>query len=108
MARAAADLGQGKDSWFTALGTSMTPEIKAVQRVRLRPPHEGEPLTGQVVLARVGGRFWLHRVTRERPGEAHIAGNNGMVNGWTQRASVFGVLCAGAERPGADRAGADG
>ena len=102
MARAAADLRQGKDTWFTALGTSMTPEIKAVQRVRLRPPLQGEPFTGQVVLARVGDRYWLHRVTRERPGEAHIAGDNGMVNGWTPRASVFGVLFAGSDEAGAD------
>jgi hypothetical protein len=93
MARVAAELGRGAESWFTALGTSMTPEIRAVQRVRLRPVRPREALVGLVVLAEVGGRFWLHRVTQERPGEVHIAGDNGFVNGWTPRESVFGVLC---------------
>ena len=92
MARVAAELGQGRDSWFTALGTSMRPAIKGVQRVRLRPVHEEETLAGLVVLSQVGARFWLHRVTQERPGEAHIAADNGMVNGWTPRTSVFGVV----------------
>ena len=92
MARAAAELARGESSWFTALGTSMRPAVGGVQRVSLRPVGEGEPLTGLVVLARVGGRFWLHRVTAERPGEVHVAADNGMVNGWTPRSCVFGVL----------------
>ena len=44
------------------------------------------------VLAKVGGRIWLHRVTAEDAARVHIAGDNGMVNGWTSRGLVFGVL----------------
>ena len=92
MARAAEELVAGNDTWFTSLGTSMSPAIKAVQRVSLRPVDERETLTGRVVLSRVGARYWLHRVTQERPGGAHIAADTGMVNGWTPRAFVFGVV----------------
>jgi hypothetical protein len=52
----------------------------------------GEALEGHVVLAQVDGRYWLHRATTEEAGRVHIAGDNGMVNGWTPRALVFGVL----------------
>ena len=52
----------------------------------------GPRLASRRVMARVGGRFWLHRVTEERPGHAHIAADNGMVNGWTAREAVYGVL----------------
>jgi hypothetical protein len=92
MSRLAARLADGHPDWFTALGTSMTPAVKAVQRVRLRPVQPHEPLRGLVVLARVDGRFWLHRVTAEEPARVHIAGDNGMVNGWTPRTEVFGAL----------------
>jgi len=92
MARAANELGDGNDTWFTSLGTSMRPAVKAVQRVWLRPVREGESLAGRIVLARVGARYWLHRVSHERPAEVLIAADTGMVNGWTPRALVFGVL----------------
>ena len=95
MAEAAARLAEGADDWFTAVGTSMTPAIKPVQRVRLRPVRDGEPLSGLVVLSRVGGRFWLHRATAETPDEVHVEADNGMVNGWTPRSHVYGVLVEG-------------
>ncbi|WP_448641786.1 hypothetical protein [Geodermatophilus sp. URMC 63] len=80
------------EDWFTAIGTSMRPAVRAVQRVRLRPPEAAEQLAGQVVLVRVGGRWWLHRVVDEADGRALVAADNGMVNGWTDRAEVAGVL----------------
>lgn len=92
MAGVADELRQGRPSWFTALGASMRPAVRVVQRVELRPVMPGEPLLGHVVLALVGRRYWLHRVTEERADEVHIAGDNGMVNGWTPRSSVFGIL----------------
>ena len=70
----------------------MRPAVRAVQRVRLRPVRADERLIGQVVLAEVDGRFWLHRATAEEAGRVHVAADNGMVNGWTPRSSVFGVL----------------
>jgi hypothetical protein len=84
--------GGSTEESFVALGTSMRPTVRAVQRVRLRPPGDGEPLLRQVVLARVGDRWWLHRVVAEEAGRALIAGDNGMVNGWAPRSDVAGVL----------------
>ncbi|MGY1822548.1 hypothetical protein [Geodermatophilus sp. SYSU D00079] len=84
--------GGAEEDWFTALGTSMRPAVRVVQRVRLRRPSRDEPLTGRVALVRVDGRWWLHRVVAEEPGRVRIAGDNGMVNGWTPRGEVAGLL----------------
>jgi hypothetical protein len=66
--------------------------VRAVQRVRLRPPAGDEPLLRRVALARVAGRWWLHRVVAEEGDRVLVAGDNGMVNGWTPRSEVAGVL----------------
>jgi hypothetical protein len=93
MAAVAQRLGDGAaEDWFTAVGTSMRPAVRAVHRVRLHPPATGEPLQGRIVLVRVTGRWWLHRVVGEEPGGVLIASDNGMVNGWTPRTEVAGVL----------------
>jgi hypothetical protein len=52
----------------------------------------GEPLRGRIVLVRIAGRWWLHRVVDEDGDRVLIAGDNGMVDGWTPRAEVAGVL----------------
>ena len=92
MARASQELASGSDAGFISLGSSMTPAIRFVQKVVLRPVRPGDVLVGRVALAEVGGRFWLHRVSAEREDEVHVVADNGMVNGWTPRASVYGVL----------------
>jgi hypothetical protein len=70
----------------------MKPAIRVVQRVALRPALQDEPLIGRVVLAEISGRWWLHRVSDEQADRVHIVADNGMVNGWTPRSAVFGVL----------------
>lgn len=65
MATAAQELAEGRSAWFISLGTSMTPAVKAVQRVHPRPV---------------------------RPREVLIEADRGRVNGWTPRSAVFGVL----------------
>jgi hypothetical protein len=84
--------GGADEEWFVALGTSMRPAVRAVQRVRLRAPVDGEPLLHRVALARVDGWWWLHRVVAEEGDQVLIAGDNGMVNGWTPRSEVAGIL----------------
>jgi hypothetical protein len=92
MARAAAELAAGRPTWFISVGSSMAPAIRPVQRVTLRPVQPEEPLGGTISLAEVSGRFWLHRVSDERDGQVHVVADNGMVNGWTPRSAVFGLL----------------
>lgn len=92
MARAARELASGGRTWFVAVGGSMAPAVRIVQRVGLRPVRPGEPLAGRIALVQVRGRFWLHRISHERDGEVHVVGDNGMVNGWTPRSSTYGVL----------------
>jgi hypothetical protein len=92
MARAAAELAAGRPTWFISVGSSMSPSIRPVQRVALRPVRPDESLLGRISLAEVDGRFWLHRVSDEQGGRVHVVADNGMVNGWTPRTAVFGLL----------------
>jgi hypothetical protein len=92
MAIAAQEHATGRPTWFVSLGSSMSPSIKTVQRVKLRPVRPGEPLIGRVALADVRGRWWLHRVSAETGADVHIVSDSGMVNGWTPRTAVFGVV----------------
>ena len=93
MAAVAARLRSGAtDEWFTAIGTSMRPAVRVVQPVRLRPPEVAQSLLEHVVLVRVADRWWLHRVAAEEDTRVLIVGDNGMVNGWTPRSEVAGVL----------------
>jgi hypothetical protein len=92
MARAAEELARDRPTWFVSIGSSMKPSISFIQKVSLRPVRRGESLTGRIALAEVRGRFWLHRVSQERADEVHIVADNGMVNGWTPRTAVFGIV----------------
>jgi len=75
MASVANRLADGAaEDWFIAMGTSMRPTVRAVQRVHLRPVRATETLLDEVVLVRVDGRWWLHRVVEERSSRVLVAG----------------------------------
>ena len=59
--------------------------------VTLRPLEPDEVLKkGDIVLARVNGKLYLHLVRAVSQDEVLIANNRGRVNGWTSRANVYG------------------
>ena len=73
-------------------GNSMTPRINNGAVVTIAPFTTGAPTKGQVVLAKVHGRWYLHLVSAVKPGQVQISNNHGHVNGWTSISNVVGVL----------------
>ncbi len=80
-------------------GGSMVPIIRSRQLVRLEPVGEGPVEVGMVVLAKVHGRYYLHKVVGVRGERVQIGNNRGFVNGWTARDRVYGVATAVDGRP---------
>ena len=75
-------------------GNSMTPIIRTRQRVRIVPIDPASVARGDVVLAKVAGRFYLHLVSAVQGDRIQISNNHGHVNGWTSRDRVFGRVVA--------------
>lgn len=81
------------------IGNSMTPILKSHDVVRVDPVPVGVVLSkGDIVLARVNGRVYLHKITGVKAGKKRIvqivqyqiSNNHGHVNGWT--ADVVGKV----------------
>lgn len=85
-------LRQGRTVTFIAHGSSMEPKILSGQKVTVEPVDPASVRKGDVVLARVRGRYYLHLVKATKLDQVQIANNRGHVNGWTARAQVLGRL----------------
>lgn len=90
----AARLQAGETVQFRPVGNSMTPRILSRQLVTVEPlPKEAELEKGDVVLAKVNGKVYLHLVSAiGQDGRVQISNNHGHVNGWTTRDKVYGRL----------------
>lgn len=89
---ALAPLKEGRTVLVRDFGDSMMPLIFSGQTVRVAP-YRSEPLRkGDVVLAKVGGHLYLHKITALRAQEVQISNNRGKVNGWTSRAQIYGKV----------------
>ena len=89
------DLKKGKTVEFRPRGNSMTPLIKSGQLCTVTPIDSEAVLTkGNIVLCKVRGNQYLHKVIGIRDGGqmVQIGNNHGRVNGWTSRHQVFGLL----------------
>jgi hypothetical protein len=80
-------------------GHSMEPLVRDGQLVILKPmDHEPEP--GEIVLASIGRRVYLHKVLAVDGDRVQIGNNHGVVNGWAHRSNVHGYLAkASRKRP---------
>ncbi len=88
-----AKLIEGEIVVFRPRGNSMTPIIKSKQEVEVAPFAEDEhPFKGQVVLCKVGGKQFLHKVTAIKGDQYQISNNHGHVNGWTKRENIYGYV----------------
>lgn len=76
-------------------GNSMTPLIKSGQEVLLVPKgHHLAPLhwrIGDIVLVKVKGSVYLHKISAIDGNRIQISNNHGHVNGWTTFDKVYGV-----------------
>jgi len=88
----ASELRLGKPVTFKTSGGSMTPRVMNGEVVTVVPFPDGPPKKGQIVLAKVNGRWYLHLVSATKPGQVQISNNHGHVNGWTSFENVVGLL----------------
>lgn len=68
----------------------MLPLIVSGARVVLAPLGDRQLQAGDIVLAKVKGNWYLHKVSAVSGQRVQIANNRGHVNGWTSRAQVVG------------------
>lgn len=83
-------LSRGETITVKPHGNSMTPRIHSGDAVTLRPLEPDEPRKGDAVLAKVRGHVYLHLVTAIDGERYQISNNHHHVNGWTNRASIYG------------------
>lgn len=86
-------LKDGKPVTVMASGTSMIPYIRPHDLITIHPANPKELEVGDIVLAKVRGRFYLHRLgALSASGMCRIENAEGHVNGWCSRTQVFGVV----------------
>ena len=96
---AARKLRAGQQVRFRALGSSMSPTIRSFQPVEVWPVRPELVETGDIVAAEVGGRTFLHRVSRVDGGRVEIADARGRVNGWRGYEGLLGICVSIGGRP---------
>lgn len=87
-------LQSGQRVQLNPSGNSMTPIIKSKQSIVLSPVDPDDVAVGDIVLARVNGRHYIHLVTAVDPVKrrVQISNNHGHVNGWCAFSSVYGIV----------------
>lgn len=85
------ELSEGHSVTLRPHGTSMTPIIRSGQRIVLSPVDPTDVRVGDAVLAKVKGRYFIHKVTAiGDDGRFQISNNHGRVNGWSRQ--VYGKV----------------
>lgn len=85
------ELQAGRSVTHKPHGNSMTPRIKSGDRIEISPCEPRDIQTGDIVLAKVKGHYYVHLVTRTSlDGRFMISNNHGHDNGWTRQ--VYGKV----------------
>jgi len=88
-------LKAGEPVTISPKGDSMTPRIKSGQQVTIYPVYANygsRPVrVGDVVLAKVKGRYYLHLVSAMDGSKVQISNNHKHINGWTNLEKVYGI-----------------
>lgn len=83
----------GETVIFRPRGNSMDPLIKNGQQVTVSPIKEDTVIElGSVVLCKVKGKIFLHKVISVGDNGFLIGNNKGHTNGWTR--AIFGIVTA--------------
>jgi phage repressor protein C with HTH and peptisase S24 domain len=81
---------EGAPVQFRPRGNSMHPLIKSGALVTVEPLTR-DPQIGDIVLCRVNGQQYLHKVTAVNGDRYQISNNRGHINGWVGRRAIYGV-----------------
>lgn len=93
------ELSEGRSVTLRPKGNSMTPIIRSGQRIVLAPVDSQDVRVGDAVLAKVKGRYFIHKVTAiGDDGRFQISNNHGHVNGWSRQ--VYGRVTEIGENDG--------
>ena len=77
----------GEDGIITGVGNSMTPILKNGQPVHVIPI-----LPDDIVFCKVGGNYYLHKISAIKNGKYQISNNHGHVNGTINRNNIYGLV----------------
>lgn len=90
----ASQIKKGETVTFQVRGNSMLPRIKSGATVTVAPVSGDGLKKGDVVLARVKGRWMLHLISAfgANGKVVQISNNHNHVNGWTARSNVVGIM----------------
>ena len=88
--RAIEELQAGRMVMIKPKGNSMTPRIKSGEEVLLLPISSGRVYVDDIVLVRVKGSVFLHKITAIDGDRVQIGNNHGHINGWTTMKKVYG------------------
>lgn len=87
------DLRRGEVVDFRPVGRSMEPRIFSGELCTVAPVDARHDVgEGDVVLCKVAGREFLHRVWTVKDGQFLIGNNRGRSNGWIGPDAIFGKL----------------
>ena len=87
-------LRAGETIIIVGVGESMTPILRSGQPVIVAPVTAETVLKkNDVVFCKVGGNYYLHKVTAIRNGKTfQISNNHGHSNSWCSRNCIFGIM----------------
>ena len=83
-------LQQGHTVIVRPRGHSMLPLIRSGTAVTVEPLGTAVPQVDDIVLCRVHGRDYLHRVVAVGPRGYLIGNARGRINGWVPRRAIYG------------------
>lgn len=87
-------LREGETIIIVGVGQSMTPILKSGQPVIVAPVTAETVLKkNSVVFCKVGGNYYLHKITAVKNGNTfQISNNHGHSNGWCSKNCIYGIM----------------
>ena len=86
-------LKSGQTCLVQGFGQSMTPILKSGQVCRVEPvTEETELKKNDIVLCKVNGHIYLHKISAIDGKRYQISNNHKHVNGWVGRNNIFGIV----------------
>lgn len=83
----------GETCKVIGFGQSMTPILKSGQPVIVSPLKTDIVLEkNDIVLCKVNGHFYLHKISAIKGTQYQISNNHGHVNGWVSKRNIFGKV----------------